>query len=55
LGSPRGYLNLGILYEFGEDIEQDYSKALEFYEKACEMGDSKGCELYKKLKEKLNK
>lgn len=38
--SPNKMLELGKSYEFGQGVEQDYGKALEWYTKAAEAGDS---------------
>ncbi len=49
-GQPRGWVNIGLLYAHGSvpgggklhgDIELDYEKALEYYLKAFELGDTK--------------
>lgn len=34
---------LGIIYENGSGVRQDFKKAIEYYKKSCEAGDSKGC------------
>lgn len=43
--TPRGYAcaNLAAVYEHGFAVEQDYDKALELNEQACELGWEQGC------------
>lgn len=38
-GNGRGMYNLGIMYLYGLGVEQDYSKASEWFTKAADMGD----------------
>lgn len=38
-GYPAGIKNLADCYERGKEVEADYEKALELYEKAAELGD----------------
>ena len=38
-----GCSGVGILYETGQGVKQDYKKAKTLYEKGCELNDSKGC------------
>jgi TPR repeat protein len=40
---PVTYLNLGFVYEEGKGVKQDDSKALKFYQKACDLNDGSGC------------
>lgn len=42
-GDAGSCLNLGNLYYDGDDVKQDYNKAMGFYSKACEMGYALGC------------
>lgn len=42
-GVPMGCNNLGTLYEHGNGVAQDASKAAELYEKACDFGVGLGC------------
>ncbi len=45
------YYNLGLHYEFGEAVEQDYNKAVEYYQKAAALNDKdaiKRLETFKK-------
>ncbi|WP_352155447.1 SEL1-like repeat protein, partial [Helicobacter sp. NHP22-001] len=39
MGSAEGYYNLGLMYENGQGVEKDYSKAVQYYKKAAETGD----------------
>lgn len=41
--------NLGVMYDNGKSIPQDYDKAFFFYNKACEMGSKKAAESYLKV------
>lgn len=34
---------LGVLYQEGKGVKQDYAKARELYKKYCDLGNSKGC------------
>jgi len=40
-GDAKAQFNLAVMYAKGEGIQQDYSKAREWYEKAAEQGHSK--------------
>ena len=42
-GDAGSCFDLGNLYYNGDDVKQDYNKAMEFYGKACEMGHANGC------------
>ncbi|GMB89976.1 hypothetical protein NHP190002_06570 [Helicobacter ailurogastricus] len=42
MGNGWGYYNLGKLYEKGTAIPQDYNKALEYFQKAGDLGVSRG-------------
>ena len=41
--------NLGVMYENGTGVRQDYKIAKEWYGKACDIGDQKGCDNYRRL------
>lgn len=43
------YYSLGYMHYFGYGVEKDLEKAKSYYKKACELGDEKGCEEYKKI------
>ena len=42
-GDVKGCFNLGTLYEKGEGVEKDFSKAIQLYKKACDGGVANGC------------
>ena len=48
-GAVRAMSNLGLLYENGQGVAQDYAKAREWYEKAAAKGDARGKERLKQL------
>ncbi|MGL2757283.1 tetratricopeptide repeat protein [Helicobacter pylori] len=50
LKDGRGCNNLGVLYEYGQEVEKDLIKAAYFYSKACKLGEQLACESLKKLK-----
>lgn len=35
--------NLGVMYEYGEGVKKDRSKAIVFYTQACDGGEGAGC------------
>jgi TPR repeat protein len=41
--------NLGIMYANGQGVIQDKKRAKEYFGKACDGGDQKGCDNYKIL------
>lgn len=51
-GYAKGCVNLGVMYEDGQGVKQDYSKAKELFGKACDMKLQLGCDAYKLLNEK---
>ena len=53
MGDAKGCYRLGNLYREGEGVRQNDNKAMEFFGKACDLGEQKGCDAYKKMK--LNK
>ena len=38
LGSIAALYNLGLLYDFGDGVQKDKAKAVQFYEKAAMQG-----------------
>jgi TPR repeat protein len=42
-GDAKACNNLGVYYEKGETVKQDYSKAIKFYTKACNGREYQGC------------
>ncbi len=50
LNNGSGCNNLGDLYQNGEGIEKNLTKAAYFYSKACKLGFQKTCEILKELK-----
>ncbi|WRF07434.1 sel1 repeat family protein [Helicobacter pylori] len=47
LNNGRGCNNLGDLYQNGEGIEKNLTKAAYFYSKACKLGSQEACEALK--------
>ena len=43
---------LGSLYIQGLGLSRDYHAAKEYFGKACDLGDQKGCDFYKELNKK---
>src|SRR3972149_4193147 len=41
-GLPEARLNLGLLYDNGQGVPQDYAEAAKWYRKAAEQGQVKG-------------
>nr|WP_183030355.1 SEL1-like repeat protein [Helicobacter pylori] len=39
-----------MLYEFGQGVEKNLTKAAYFYSKACKLGFQKTCEILKELR-----
>ena len=58
-GNAGSCVKLGFLYYNGDGVKQDYKKAREFYNKACEMGEALGCsalgDLYYNVKQDYKK
>jgi TPR repeat protein len=42
-GFANAMNNLGILYEKGQGVTQDYSQAKYWWHKACDLGNTDGC------------
>src|SRR5208283_752417 len=41
-GDAHSQVNLGVMYEHGKGVPQDYSEALKWYRKAAEQGNAIG-------------
>jgi TPR repeat protein len=52
-GEAAGCSWIGEMYESGEEIKQDFQKALEWYGKACDLRDADGYKKYARLKKQL--
>jgi len=53
-GLPEAQLNLGLLYEKGQGVPQDYAEALKWNLKAAEQGNAKALKWYRKAAEQGN-
>ena len=42
-GEYGGCTNLGLLYEKGQGVEQNYTEAFRYYKLACDNGEYRGC------------
>ena len=42
-GDTRGCVNLGLMYDYGSGVKQDYFEAVKLYRRACEKGEARGC------------
>ena len=51
-GDAGGCLVLGVLYQKGQGVKQNFSTAKQYYGKACDLGLQLGCDDYKKLNKK---
>lgn len=45
LGYPKGLYNLGIMYQNGDGVEQDFDKAADYFEQAAQLGFEKPLDL----------
>ena len=48
-GHIEAQYNLGVMYEYGQGVNQDNEKAKESFGKACDNGLQKGCDNYRIL------
>jgi len=46
MGNANGCYSLGLLYDNGQGVNQDYTKAAELFKKTCGMGIAQGCKAY---------
>jgi hypothetical protein len=53
-GLPEAQFNLGLMYEKGQGVPQDYAEALKWYRKAAEQGNAKAVKSYRKAAEQGN-
>ena len=51
-GVAEGCAILGILYQDGKGVKQNFSTAKQYYGKACDLGFQSVCDIYRKLNEK---
>ena len=51
-GEAWGCAILGVFYQDGKGVKQNFSTAKQYYGKACDLGLQPGCDNYKKLNEK---
>ncbi|MGM0534049.1 MAG: tetratricopeptide repeat protein [Campylobacterota bacterium] len=49
-GEAKSCNILALMHDNGEYFDQDRTKARHYYQKACDLGDSVGCEFVKKLR-----
>lgn len=54
-GNAFGCFMLGISFSNGSGVKQDYVKANELYQKACDLKSLDACDLSSKLRKSLNK
>ena len=52
-GKADSMLNIGVMYENGEYLAKDYHKALEWYRKAADNGNSDGEQFYNALQYRM--
>ena len=53
-GIPEAQFNLGLMYEKGQGVPQDYAEALKWYRKAAEQGNAKAVKWYRNAAEQGN-
>ena len=53
-GLPEAQVNLGLMYDRGQGVPQDYAEALKWYRKAAEQGNAKAVKWCRKAAEQGN-
>jgi len=53
-GLPEAQFNLGLMYDKGQGVPQDYAEAVKWYHKAAEQGNAKAVKWYRKAAEQGN-
>jgi hypothetical protein len=53
-GLPEAQFNLGLMYDKGQGVPQDYAEAVKWYRKAAEQGNAKAVKSYRKAAEQGN-
>jgi TPR repeat protein len=48
-GDAYAQLNIGLLYEYGRGVKQDYSQARAWYQKAADQGNERAKDALKRL------
>ena len=48
-GDAKAQFILGVMYTHGKGVPQDYAKAHEWYQKACDNGSERGCNVSERL------
>ncbi|ACA31688.1 tetratricopeptide repeat protein [Histophilus somni] len=51
-GDANAQHNLGVMYENGQSVQRNVSKAKQYYRLACDNGLNIGCQTYAKLDKK---
>lgn len=46
-GNAEGCYNLGMMYDYGDGVNEDRHTASSFYIQACDLGNDLACEEYK--------
>ncbi len=49
MGNAFACNNLGVMYENGTGVKRNKAIARQYYQKACNMGNKRGCENIKRL------
>ena len=48
-GDAEAQFNLGVMYDNGQGVRQNYTKAKEYFGLACDNKYQTGCDMYRKL------